>query len=329
MIQCFFILGCVLGFAACGDNVASLAYAEYRAEESRVRCERLTRCGLFSDNAVCAGFFRTVPDPSFEASIAESKISYDGVAARNCIAALSQQTCDATSEEARRGPEACDRIFAGSSSAGEGCVYGAGCQSGVCNKPSCEHNECCPGVCESRRDAPLGGACLADHDCAQPGFCGADKTCASLLGAGHDCRSDLECDYGLACTGGGLIGTCRALAHAAEPCPFQRCADIGLTCMNGSCVAVGLPGDPCGSNVNCSPYAECDVAAGTCVNVPGLGMPCTTQCAGEAWCQPGIPAGTCVAPLANGEFCGATNQCASFTCPEDVVQRCTDATLCF
>ncbi len=296
-------------------------------EEIRARCDQLTRCGLFADHAVCFGFFRNLPDPNFDASIAAGKIKYDGARAKHCYDALSTLTCDATVQESRVLPAACGDVFTGAGANGEACVYDVGCRSGRCNKPSCETSECCPGVCEPNTKSGPGATCGAARDCEDGAFCGTDKLCHSLLPAGSDCERDLECGYGLACVGGGITGTCREVGHAGDGCPFLRCADIGLRCVAGTCVSLGLPGDACTASTDCSPYAECDEARGLCIDVPTIGMPCNISCAGDAWCQSGT--NICVAPLADGELCGAVNQCASLNCPEDIILRCAPAPVCF
>ena len=195
---------------------------------------------------------------------------------------------------------------------------------------------CCAGTCKPRLDSKTDGPCETSRDCAGDAFCGDDKACHPLAAAGQDCRSDADCQFGLACINplSTAPGTCRAVGHAGEPCPYLRCADEGLRCevATHTCVPVGLPGASCVDFRDCSPYMQCDAQALQCREFPALGERCDVGCQGTAWCArpSGAEVGTCAEPQENGAPCSANNECATFSCEEGpIFDSCQDAAICF
>jgi hypothetical protein len=319
----------VLAVCACGDNVVGTPFSEFEAASDRARCERFVRCGLFTDNDACNGFFRKRPDIDLAAAVARGIVRYSGPAADECLAALAAQSCDTSSRDARTQPAACAEMFRGSVKTGDACALDEECASGVCALPTC-NQACCTGTCHARRASAIGDACELDVDCTGDAFCGGDKLCHALGAVGIDCERDNECDYGLACIGPSQLmpGNCRAQPRIGEPCLYLRCGELGATCTAGTCVALGLPGAPCTSAKDCSPFAVCDTSTGACATVPSLGEPCTVGCAGEAWCD-ASDTHLCSTPKPINSMCSSDDQCASLFCDEGpIFDACAQRAIC-
>jgi hypothetical protein len=318
----------VLALVACGDNRIGIPFDQLDDALDQARCERLVRCGMFTDAAACDGYFRKRPDRDLAAAVKGGLVTYSGPAAEDCVAALAAQSCDTSSRDARTTPPACKAMFHGSGLPGETCSFDEECASGSCDNPNCGEL-CCHGTCRALESSEVGEPCDIDADCGRDLFCGkADAICHPLGGDGAVCDDDNECDYGFACIKASptLAGDCRAQPHLGETCLYQRCGDLNATCTDSTCVALGLPGDPCIDSSECSPFAECDTEAGRCIATPRLGEACSFGCAGEAWCREG----TCVEPQQNAAACTADSQCLSLFCEEGVIfDDCADKPLCF
>lgn len=316
----------------CGDNLTGTPLEDFDAERARARCDQLVRCGLFTDDATCATFFRKRPDADLVAALAAGVVRYEGVNAKQCNDELAAMSCDTSARDARIRTEACERMFVGTIAAGAQCAFDDECASGSCNIPVCPE-ACCRGTCRVAHETrAIGAACEIDGDCADDAFCGEDLVCHALVSVGGLCEDDTECEYRLGCIGASelMAGNCRELPLVGEPCPYLRCAELGAVCTAARmCVALGLPGAPCASAADCSPFARCDLAGGVCVDVPTLAMPCTSSCGGEAWCDFAV-SGTCEPPKQNGAPCGSDDQCASLDCQQGpAFDSCGDRPLCF
>jgi hypothetical protein len=316
-----------LVLAACGDNLAALPFAELDAARVAAECSRLARCGLFTDEATCLAYFRARPDADLAAAIDSGKVLYNPRAAEACIADLAARGCDLTAPDGRALPDSCARMFTGTLDLGEPCAFDAECVSSSCDAPACPRNMCCLGTCASTIPD---GECNRDADCGPDRFCDAPAhTCHALADVGAECTADTQCAYGLGCIGATDLqpGNCRALPHLGERCPYQRCADLGTVCTNGTCVAVGLPGSPCITGADCSPYAHCAADTQTCANIPVLGEPCNGSCAGEAYCD--LETRLCTMPKPNDQPCSASDQCESLYCEEGpFFDQCSTPVLC-
>jgi hypothetical protein len=326
--------GALLSVAAMACGGPSIAFSDLDQALQEARCERLARCGLFPDEVSCAGFFRVVTDVSVAAAIGAQKVTYDGTRAKQCIDALSKQSCDLSAHDSRIQPAVCAAMFNGTLAGGAACSINIECASGTCELPmTCPEAGCCVGACRaSQAPDKVGGACAKDHDCANGLVCAGDMTCHALAKATEDCTNDHECADGLGCINplATMPGTCRALPHLGEPCPYLRCADENLRCDEASthsCVLLGLTGATCATSTECSPYLACDLNTHTCQELPTLGMTCVGSCQGESFCG---PTGTCIAPQANGTPCSSFGQCASYYCEAGAIfDSCNDPPACF
>ncbi|HUJ59623.1 MAG TPA: hypothetical protein VLX92_14055 [Kofleriaceae bacterium] len=318
-------IAAVLALAACGSK-PSIKYDDYAAEQLAAQCKRLVRCGLFDTADACAAFFKLLPDTSMAAAIAEGKVRYDGEAASDCTSALAAITCDGTSAAARQPPKACTSVFTGTVATGDTCAFDAECASDIClvDSSSCDGTTCCDGACADAGVVAIGGTCKVSAQCVTGAYCTIDQTCAALGQDGDSCFVDAQCDVGLGCDLATNPGLCHVFAAEGAPCT-SGCAEIGDTCKAGTCVAVGLPGDPCTTAADCSPDGVCD-ASGMCADAPDIGMPCVGFCAADAWCD--ATSGTCKALFADATFCDTNNQCQSDYCQEGEVDTCIEPLVC-
>jgi hypothetical protein len=323
------VLAVLVALTACGDDVAGIDLDDYGDARRTAECERLVRCGLFSTQDACERLLLPALDDDARAAIDAKKIAYSPAAAKECLSAISAQSCDATSTDVRTPLPACSDVATGLVKDGLACAFDSECISGSCSEPSCGINECCAGAClPTIRAAAVDGACHRDLDCAD-GFCGSDTRCHPRVAAREMCMRDEECDFDLACVGATDLepGRCRDLPLIGEPCPYLRCAEIGATCVDGACAPHGLAGTACTTAADCSPFSEC-APSGTCAELAQLGEPCTTACARDAWCD--AAEGRCVALMPNGSPCEADDQCESLYCEEGpVFDACTERVICY
>lgn len=319
-----------LSAAGCGDNIPGLAFDDLHAASLQARCDYLQRCGLIADHAVCTALFRAPKDDRLRAAIDAGKIRYDGAAAKRCQEALAVRSCDQTSREVRVPFEECTRMFSGTIEVGGECAFDGECRSGSCNAPACPVMTCCAGVCLPTAFAALGESCANDEECVIGTFC-SDSVCVVLSQRGQPCKLDTHCDHGFACIGATeqQHGACRALPLIHESCPYLRCAEINAFCNDSQiCAPIGLPGAPCASDTDCSPYAQCG-ANGVCEDLPRLGMACKGNCAGEAWCNRSSGQGICSIPQENHSPCASPEQCASYHCEVgSFFTYCADEPIC-
>ncbi len=324
------LLLATLALAACGDNLPGISLAELEASRHAAECERYVRCGLVTDEQTCTTFFRRELDPALVAMVDAGKLRYDPIAAAACNKQLAALSCDATTAEARAVPAVCKTVLIGTINAGATCLDDRECATGRCDAPRCAPDACCPGGCSSyAAPAKLDELCDLEVGCVDGAFCGADKLCHALGAIGGACDADLHCAPGLACIGATDLqaGACRPLPKIGESCPYQRCAEIGARCAGQSCVKVGITGDACTTDTDCSEFHLCDPASRRCTDTPTLGETCTGRCAGEAWCE---AAGMCRAPQPNAAPCTADDQCATQYCAEGpVFDACAQPAICF
>lgn len=311
----------------CGDNLEGITLEERYALEAAARCKQLARCGLFPTEGACNDSVRDKTDRALAAAVDAGVVRFDTILLRQCLEDLAQVSCDQTSRSFRIKSLSCQGMLLGARSAGQDCRFDVECATARCTEGICEPYECCQGTCKEARK-PF-GPCDDNADCFEKEYCSSERGCAPLERELGPCINDSACDFGLACIGASSVayGTCRKLPAIGQACPYGRCANIGARCdTSGMCVAVGLPGDSCASETDCSPYAQCNQTSGRCEALPSLGMPCTGRCGGNAACFERM----CVAPLEDGTPCGGNNDCESGLCAEGLFSHtCMPAPTCF
>lgn len=313
----------ILLLAACGSTTRpSIAAADLESEFEVAQCEYYARCGYFADVATCEGAYTGAHfqiDASVLAEIAAKEVTYNGTAARACIDSYANATCDLTDAAGAITPVACDQIFSGTLGDGASCVNGHECISQVCSIPVCAV-ECCAGTCvgaDKPQRAKMGEACTS-LPCVEGTYCEiSSRTCAPLLAAGTDCTGDFQCAYGNGCAG--TPQTCKPLPKLGEACPDNRCRDDGQICSAGTCVHVGLPGDACTTDSDCSRFYHCSSSHVCAVRDPGGVCSSNSDCfEADTYCAipMGQTMGTCQPPQQNGAVCGDDRECASDTCDD-------------
>jgi hypothetical protein len=279
---------------ACGG----VDLGDYNETALDSQCDYLVKCGLFSNKASCEKTFGelALDNPSIQAAVDAGKLTYDGDAAEDCFDGIESSSCTRDAELI----SACDKIFKGTVPDGGACAFDGECVSDNCNLTDCTM-ACCPGTCAPARPVPaIGQQC--SFDCVEGAYCGSDSTCQATLPKGAACDDAFACDRGLYCAGttGTTAGTCSVLPNTGQPCT-TTCAAIGDRCNAGTCTAVGLLGDACTADQDCSFFYDCDE---------------TMHCAEEV--EP--------TRMPNGSPCDSSTDCQSHYCGNDGM--CSDVPLC-
>jgi hypothetical protein len=309
-------LSWLLVLAACGGGVA---FDDFDRERIEAQCEYLVRCEAMASMSDCRAFFaRTAIDnPNPGAALEAGKLRYDEHAARACLDAIANLSCDSTEQTAAE-LAPCSDVLTGTGKAGSACAFDGECESDSCVVQSCPM-ACCTGSCGPPRSSPgVGQPCVAL--CADGAYCGADSVCHALQPAGAACNDLEPCAQGLYCAGAATTGSgsCTPLPKRGQPCE-TACAHIADVCIAGTCVAAGLPGAACMASAECSSYYTC--TDGQCASYPTRGMTCTGRCSDESWCS----GETCIEQKANGEPCTYNDECRTHYCSSG---NCGDVPLC-
>jgi hypothetical protein len=189
-------------------------------------------------------------------SVNQGNISYDGVAARECLNAMQTASCDAI--EAGSPDPACDEVFTGVLPNDDSCVYDEECAGGWCDM-----SVDCPGVCADA--IPLNGDCSGYARC-QLGLVCENDVCVvdpGPLALGQECAdSERSCTYSTWCDYE-MTGQCVARLGVGEECWWDEMCQDGLYC-NGEdqCAQmqiVSTQGGACGG-YETGPF--CSLAAG-------------------------------------------------------------------
>jgi hypothetical protein len=312
----------VLAIGCGGGSGDGLSLADFPQAFLNALCEHEVNCNEFPDVDTCLrgnNAIHASTDPSATAAVSAGKVIYNAGKARECVDLIANATCDITDGDLRSlFPIPCFETATGTLHAGDACAIDIECISQSCAVPSCP-DACCMGTCSGESpppfNLPVGSPCsqqLITSECAANAFC--DNTthmCTALKPEGATCNSTMECDYGFGCAGSPAI--CKTLPTLGQACPDGECRDEGQICA-GSCIKVGLAGDPCADDIQCSSFYKCDTAMGKCVEGSGQGGPCTfsSDCWGSTFCDSATS--TCAALKPDGQSCGGNEECASDHC---------------
>jgi hypothetical protein len=281
-------------------------------------CKYLTRCGEFADMQTClaANLQNELPANWFsQGAVANGLVLYDGSLVAQCFNAIAGRSCDPTSQDGRElFTRPCYEAQLGTLGNGAGCEMDVECISSQCSA-SCV-NMCCKGTCigdtPTEWDILVGQPCSTGigERCVAGAYCSA-AVCTPLSTAGTTCQLSRECDYGLSCEQTTMSTTCVALPTLGEPCT-QSCRSVGTTCKQLTCMPVGLPGDSCSQELDCSQYYTCDQTTSKCVLGAGIGDACPlTKCyLDQTFCD----SGTCVALHPDGTPCVLGSECLGNAC---------------
>ena len=318
----------LLSIAAC-HHTTPLAKEQLASAFVDSLCTYKVACGEFPDSASCHRAYLGVAffvESTRFAAIDAGKIVYDGIAARDCMDAIATTLCDRTSQSARVTAEACDHIVAGTLHVGAPCTLDEECISLTCSIPimtmQCSVGQCMGDTAPSRQ--LIGGSCANKNACAAGGYCDINSTtCVALVARGGTCTQDFQCAYGNGC----VNGACAPLPVIGQACTTE-CRDDATACSTGKqCVKLGLPGAPCATRADCSPYYTCD-AGGHCAEGSSQGGPCmmNNDCFDASYCGPAM---TCAPPQADGATCVDDRDCTSSHCDCTATPAtCTSLPMC-
>ncbi len=306
---------------------------QLEAELLKAMCQSFVNCGgadiSFASVDSCVAFLGSQFSDSGDsptsliAEVKAGKITYDPVAAGNCLAYFAT-TCGAFKNG--KSPPPCKATFVGKIADGQPCNRDEVCTSGRCEKTGQVSSDC-PGKCA--QPAKAGGACNSDSDCDGELLCINDKCAAKGGKAGAACNSE-SCDAGLFCDYSSPDGAkCAALGKVGGACIGTEACEKGLYCkaadsqgvctkptaLGGACTALGGSGSgsgpgggfgECGDGV-CLLKAGGSGGEGLCATKAKLGQPCQGpgQCIGiDTWCPAeGDGKGTCKLLPAKGKAC--------------------------
>jgi len=318
------ILAAILCAAACGsDDGGPIPSDDLSNAVFSSVCNQYVACGVIDDTATCLQLFGDESvDQDLVAAVHAGKVIYHSDKAGECLAGFGS-SCDRTRFFGTES-DACDQTFTGTVGEGGQCAIKEECISQDCDVPSCP-DACCQGTCVGGTPpvkSQVGGPCDSSSDCSQS-YCDFNSsTCAPYKPLGSACQGSNECAQG-----GCLSQMCTLLPDTGQACgtaTTAACRNIGDVCSTTSmtCVKVGLSGDPCTSERDCSELYYCDTTM-HCKVGPLLGDPCTGQCAGASYCD-----GTsCVARKPNNSTCQGDEECTSHNC-DTTTSVCTAVPVC-
>jgi hypothetical protein len=253
-------------------------------------------------------------------------------------------------------PGSCQRIFAGTVADGQPCLQSSECKSGTCDRgtpPTCP-GKCAPGGALGD-DCDVMGAATCDPRVAycKYGQCVALLTDGTPCDPGDTCVNGDFCDWASppSCGPGGSACACKPLGSLGVACLNSEQCRPDLKCVGGKCTAPGSQGAPCDplSVASCQGNLYCFYSADASSDGSGLcgdRVPEGGSCDG-LYCQEGLECvpngpdsgftGTCqtappptpaAPPLADGQPCSISPQCASQLCYQRAcAKRCTLADL--
>jgi hypothetical protein len=295
---------------ACAGGSAPVPLEEAASRSAAASCEAGLRCGLFPDEASCAGAVE--PElGQLRLDVSAGKIIYDAEAVGACFDALASLRCD---DYRTADPASCRRALTGTVADGDPCHLVDDCRSGDCDMSGCARGlACCAGICGPSSTTVADGASCADAAvrCADGSYCagfGAAALCARRGVVGADCDARGQCADGLDCLRArvGTQGTCGPYPKSGEACsrePDDNCGDVRfycdqvtLRCTKRLAVGVNCSHSPSG----CVLYAGCEASSGKCVALARAGAPCDVAvgCLGLLPCTSGVCAAS-----APGELC--------------------------
>jgi hypothetical protein len=292
-------------------------------------CDLYVRCGILPDMATCQSLYlgETIDD-DLVAAVHAGKVIYHADKAGECLAGVAP-SCEARNEPGNSAnPEACDATFEGTVAEGGACALDEECVSQECDIPLCQE-ACCQGTCLGGTPVPrphVGESCLTDRRCVNS-FCDdATNLCTAYLADGAACAESEQCTS-YSC----FNDVCQARARTGETCgtDLRPCLLIGDHCSDTTmtCTPLGLGGDACTEDEDCSPIYHCETATSTCVLLPRTGESCaeTQDCLDRNTCDETTL--ICVAPKADGQPCDFDLDCDSRHC-DATTSTCVTPPVC-
>lgn len=317
--------------AACDDDGGPISIDDLPAELTNAFCNLYVNCGLIEDHSTCRSLYLDLDvDESLIAAVDAGKVIYHEDKARECLSGVGA-SCERASALSGTNTEACDETFEGTVGAGGQCAMNEECKSRDCDVPACP-DACCQGTCVGDVATPrprVGESCLMNTQCVDSYCDFTSNTCLAIKPIGATCTASRECGAdvcanqvctkrpgpGEACNNGTVGGQCNLIGYTCSP--------TSLTC-----VPVGLSGDPCTSQSECSEVYNCG-PSGTCVLGPRLGETCGEiegNCIDNSYCD--FSTLKCTAPKPDGAACDADNECQSDVCDSGGTNTCVTEPIC-
>jgi hypothetical protein len=282
---------------AAGCDPAS--WDEFRSQLAERACERAIACGdvASGERGLCSAPGDVLAllgrdDFDIRAALAAGHLEFVPTGATRCLDAIASAPCEegAASERLLLG---CNNVVRPATAVGNACWADRQCEGGRCDRPSVG----CPGRCAGW--LPLGAACVdgdPDRACDPTvHYCGTtapadagtgeQPTCLRKKQRGEKCASDVECSFGLVCTG----ETCGDLPRPKEgdACAASTLCDHEVYCApSGICVKQQEIGQPCDAPLACRRGLACVGLKLATATTPALAGVCGAWLATGAACDP-------------------------------------------
>jgi hypothetical protein len=201
-----FLIGCADRYTA----------DEYFHDLAVTHCQRMRECCTSDEYSdwwtgvlgvqSCEAVWQNTWPYEVHAALDAGTMTFDPVAARACLTALSAAACSAFEPAFRYRETYCESPLHGRIHDGESCVSDAECASGYCAIAA----GAMPRRGSCRPTVPSGGACDSGGGCLRPEACQDDGTCGLGQAAGATCNADNDCvDHWCKMSRLASTGTCR------------------------------------------------------------------------------------------------------------------------
>lgn len=304
-------------FAATGATGCDpSSYDDFRAQLADRACERAVACGeaAFGERALCSAPTIVLAllgrdDFDIRTALKAGHLRYVPGGATRCLDALRDAPCEegAASERLLLG---CNNVIRPATVVGNACWADRQCEGGRCDR---NNNFACPGRCAGW--LTLGAACDdvdPDRQCDPTvHYCGTTappdagptepKSCLRKRQRGESCARDVECSFGLVCTG----DVCGDLPHPKEgdACAASTLCDRDVYCApDGICVKQKDEGQPCDAPLACRRGFAC-----VGLKLPSVVTPALVPGVCRAW----LPTGAACDPTVDVTGCPSSHSCST------------------
>jgi hypothetical protein len=224
-----------------------------------------------------------------------SRVTYDAVAAGNCVAGLASllSSCVITTLGDVT-PAACSQMLHGKLTLGASCNSSQECSDSsgpaICSASGTGGSVCVASVSPSRGKSgdPCRATCTEDiggQTCQA--MVGMPGTGTGGTGGGSAASADCFTNDNLYCSSS--TGSCQALPLVGAKCPDGRCADHAYCAAQSTMCSASTGQNACATDAECQASSYCNIAA--------VAMP-----------------GSCSPKLADGAACTSAEQCSSGGC---------------
>jgi hypothetical protein len=276
-LVCGFSLGLVAALApSCGGKNDPSGASSFCADYSNAYCDYAIRCGAVSMSAKndCLTYFQGSFCGFAVQSAAKGYQTFDTTKAKDCVAAINNASCTATSAATT----SCTSLFTPAGMTGGGCFQTSDCKNTA--------------------EACGGSTCM--------------KTCQAAGAQGQPCPRSISCNTGLRCDR--TTNTCVPPGGVGTDCSNGSSAcDTTTYCefTTDLCAALPTSGQACRtSSPRCTATAYC--ASGTCAPKLGSGVTCSSfdsSCESGLYCDTSLTPDSCQPKKAVGGSCTSATQC--------------------